>query len=196
MASTFAYRNGILHAEDVPLPEIARQFGTPCYVYSRAALTQAYREFDAAFASHAHLICYAVKANSNLAILNLFAKLGSGFDIVSGGELARVHIARLLAGEHRLLLADEPIANLDPRYQLDILAALSGHARSRGAALVVLHDLNIAARHCDRLLLLAADHPPLCDTPARVLSAERVAEVFKVPLGYFREAGIAAALAR
>ncbi|MBX9607641.1 MAG: ABC transporter ATP-binding protein [Gammaproteobacteria bacterium] len=117
-------------------------------------------------------------------------------DRLSGGELARVHIARLLAGEHRLLLADEPIANLDPRYQLDILAALRGHARSRGAALVVLHDLNIAARHCDRLLLLAADHPPLCDTPARVLSAERIAEVFKVPLGYFHEAGIAAALAR
>ena len=88
--SAFAYRNGELHAEDVPLREIAAQHGTPCYVYSRAALTEAYRDFDAAFAGHAHLICYAVKANANLAILNLFARLGSGFDIVSGGELARV----------------------------------------------------------------------------------------------------------
>jgi diaminopimelate decarboxylase len=88
--SAFAYRNGELHAEDVPLREIAEQHGTPCYVYSRAALTEAYRDFDAAFAGHAHLICYAVKANANLAILNLFARLGSGFDIVSGGELARV----------------------------------------------------------------------------------------------------------
>ncbi len=86
----FAHRNGELHAEDVPLREIAARHGTPCYVYSRAALTQAYREFNTAFAGRAHLICYAVKANSNLAILNLFARLGSGFDIVSGGELARV----------------------------------------------------------------------------------------------------------
>lgn len=88
--SAFAYRNGGLHAEDVPLREIAAQHGTPCYVYSRAALTAAYRDFDTAFTGHDHLICYAVKANANLAILNLFARLGCGFDIVSGGELARV----------------------------------------------------------------------------------------------------------
>jgi diaminopimelate decarboxylase len=86
----FVYRRGELHAEEVPLREIAARHGTPCYVYSRAALTAAYNEFDQAFAGHAHLVCYAVKANSNLAILNLFARLGSGFDIVSGGELARV----------------------------------------------------------------------------------------------------------
>jgi diaminopimelate decarboxylase len=86
----FGYRNRELHAEDVPLVRIAEQYGTPCYVYSRAALTDAYRAFDAAFADRDHLICYAVKANSNLAILNLFARLGSGFDIVSGGELERV----------------------------------------------------------------------------------------------------------
>ncbi|MDP3281996.1 MAG: diaminopimelate decarboxylase, partial [Nitrosomonas sp.] len=66
------------------------EFGTPCYVYSRSALTQAYQEFDSAFANRDHLICYAVKANSNIAILNLLAQLGSGFDIVSGGELLRV----------------------------------------------------------------------------------------------------------
>ena len=88
--SFFTYRNGELHAEDVPLRAIAAAYGTPCYVYSRAALTRGYRDFDAAFAGHEHLICYAVKANANLAVLNLFARLGSGFDIVSGGELARV----------------------------------------------------------------------------------------------------------
>ncbi|HWH49821.1 MAG TPA: diaminopimelate decarboxylase [Burkholderiales bacterium] len=88
--SFFHRRNGTLHAEDVPLSRIADEFGTPSYVYSRAALTEAFQGYDRAFGARPHLICYAVKANSNLAILNLFARLGSGFDIVSGGELARV----------------------------------------------------------------------------------------------------------
>jgi len=88
--SFLSQRNGTLHAEDVPLSRIAEEFGTPCYVYSRAALTDAFRSYDRAFGARAHLVCYAVKANSNLAILNLFARLGSGFDVVSGGELARV----------------------------------------------------------------------------------------------------------
>jgi len=79
-----------MRVEGVSLAAIAERFGTPCYVYSRAALEQAWRDFDAAFAGLPHLVCYAVKANSNLAVLNLFARLGSGFDIVSGGELARV----------------------------------------------------------------------------------------------------------
>ena len=83
-------RGGALHVEDVPLEAIAAEFGTPAYVYSRAALEAAYRAYDQALAGHAHLICYAVKANPSLAILNLFARLGAGFDIVSGGELARV----------------------------------------------------------------------------------------------------------
>jgi diaminopimelate decarboxylase len=86
----FSYRNGELHAEEVPLSRIGAQFGTPCYVYSRAALTRAWRDFDAAFAGRDHLLCYAVKANPNLGVLDVFARLGSGFDIVSGGELARV----------------------------------------------------------------------------------------------------------
>ncbi|MGH8762838.1 MAG: diaminopimelate decarboxylase [Nitrosospira sp.] len=86
----FDYRSARLYGESVRLDRIAGEFGTPCYVYSRAALVAAYREFDAAFAGRDHLVCYAVKANSNLAILNLFARLGSGFDIVSGGELQRV----------------------------------------------------------------------------------------------------------
>ncbi len=86
----FPYRDGALCAEDVPLVAVAERFGTPCYVYSRAALESAYREFERACAGRDALICYSVKANSNLAVLNLLARLGSGFDIVSGGELARV----------------------------------------------------------------------------------------------------------
>jgi diaminopimelate decarboxylase len=86
----FEYRNGELHAEDVALAQIAERYGTPCYVYSHRALAETYRAFDAAFAARDHLVCYAVKANSSLAVLNVLARLGSGFDIVSGGELARV----------------------------------------------------------------------------------------------------------
>jgi diaminopimelate decarboxylase len=88
--TAFAYRNGELCAERVSLAQIAERFGTPCYVYSRAMLEGAWREFDTAFAALPHLVCYAMKANPTLAILDLFARLGSGFDIVSGGELARV----------------------------------------------------------------------------------------------------------
>ncbi len=88
--SFFVYRDGTLCAEGVPLPQIAAAHGTPCYVYSRAALLARLEEFRQALAGRDALVCYAVKANSNLAILNLFARAGAGFDIVSGGELARV----------------------------------------------------------------------------------------------------------
>ena len=90
----FALKNGVLNAENLALTAIAEQFGTPAYVYSRAALTASLREFQDVLGAHpagaGALVCYAVKANSNLAILNLFARLGAGFDIVSGGELKRV----------------------------------------------------------------------------------------------------------
>ncbi len=86
----FQSRDGRLHAEDVPLEDIAREYGTPCYVYSRATLERHWHAFDRAFGDYPHLVCYAVKANGSLAILNLLARLGSGFDIVSGGELKRV----------------------------------------------------------------------------------------------------------
>lgn len=86
----FEYRNGQLFAEDVAVADIARAHGTPCYIYSRATLERHWYAFNNAFGEQAHLVCYAVKANSNIAILNLFARLGSGFDIVSGGELERV----------------------------------------------------------------------------------------------------------
>jgi diaminopimelate decarboxylase len=92
--SSFSLKNGVLHVESVALPALAEQFGTPAYVYSRAALEGSLREFLEVLNSHPAgadaLVCYAVKANSNLAILNLFARLGAGFDIVSGGELQRV----------------------------------------------------------------------------------------------------------
>ncbi len=86
----FSYRNGALCAEQVPLEEVARRFGTPCYVYSRAAIERHYGEFARALAGHRALVAYSVKANSNLGVLALLARLGAGFDIVSGGELARV----------------------------------------------------------------------------------------------------------
>ena len=87
---TFAYRDGVLCAEGVALEEIAQRFGTPCYVYSRAAMETAFGRFAKALAGRPALIAYSVKANSNLSVLSLMARLGAGFDIVSGGELARV----------------------------------------------------------------------------------------------------------
>jgi len=86
----FNYINGELHAENVALRDIANEVGTPCYVYSRATLERHWHAFDQSLGEHPHLICYAVKANSNLGLINLLARLGSGFDVVSQGELARV----------------------------------------------------------------------------------------------------------
>lgn len=88
--NAFALRGGELHAEDVPLAAIAAVEGTPCYVYSRRALEDAWQALDGALAGVPHLLCYAMKANPSLAVLDVFARLGSGFDIVSGGELDRV----------------------------------------------------------------------------------------------------------
>jgi diaminopimelate decarboxylase len=90
MNQSFNFQDGVLHAEDCPLPALAERFGTPLYVYSRLALESNYLAFDDAFGDHPHRVCYAVKANSNIAVLNLLARLGAGFDIVSAGELERV----------------------------------------------------------------------------------------------------------
>lgn len=89
----FNYVDGQLHAEEVAVSDIAEDCGTPCYVYSRATIERHWKAFDSALGDHPHLICYAVKANSNLAVLNVMARLGSGFDIVSVGELERVLLA-------------------------------------------------------------------------------------------------------
>jgi diaminopimelate decarboxylase len=97
----FAYLNGALCAERVPLEDIARRFGTPCFVYSRATIERQFRAYQRALEGRESLVAYSVKANSNLAVLALMARLGAGFDIVSGGELARVLAA---GGDPRLVL--------------------------------------------------------------------------------------------
>ncbi len=89
----FFYRDGILHAEDVALSEVAAAVGTPAYVYSEATLTRHFRVFDEALAGLPHLVCYAMKANSNLAVLRVMARLGAGMDVVSGGEYLRARAA-------------------------------------------------------------------------------------------------------
>ena len=139
--TAFAYVNGELHAEAVPLADIAARFGTPCYVYSRAALEGGFREFDAAFAGLPHLVCYAMKANSNLAVLNLLARLGSGFDIVSGGELARViaaggdpgkvvfsGVGKTEAEMEAALAAGILCFNVESAAELDLLNAVAGRS--------------------------------------------------------------------
>jgi diaminopimelate decarboxylase len=140
----FQRRGGELYVEDLPLARIAEEFGTPTYVYSRAGLEQAYSAFERALAGREHLICYAVKANSNLAVLSLFARLGSGFDIVSGGELARVLAAGgdprkvvfsgvgKSAGEMRAALdAGILCFNVESEPELDRLDAVAGEAGRR-----------------------------------------------------------------
>ena len=137
----FSYQGGALCAENVPLVEIAKEFGTPTYVYSRAALELGYREFSEACSGRDVLICYSVKANSNLAVLNLLARLGSGFDIVSGGELARVLAAGgsaaktvfsgvgKSAAELRLALEAGVLCfNVESEGELDRLAAVASEA--------------------------------------------------------------------
>ncbi len=140
----YVYRAGELHVEGVALSSVASQFGTPCYAYSRAALTEAFRSFDAAFSGHPHLVCYAVKANSNLAILDLFARLGSGFDIVSGGELERVIAAGgdpgkvvfsgvgKSAAEIRLALQNRILCfNVESGEELERIDAIAGQMGTR-----------------------------------------------------------------
>lgn len=139
--SQFDYRNNSLHAEQVAVSAIARAVGTPCYVYSRAALESHWQAFDSAFGSHPHLICYAVKANSNLAVLNVLAKLGAGFDIVSQGELERVlraggdpakvvfsGVGKLRAEMQRALEVGVYCFNVESEAELDILNEVAGEA--------------------------------------------------------------------
>ena len=86
----FNYKGDALYAEELPVCEIAGKHGTPCFIYSRATLERHYRAYEMALSGLPNMICYAVKANSNLAVLNVLARMGAGFDIVSGGELSRV----------------------------------------------------------------------------------------------------------
>ncbi|MDY0014467.1 MAG: diaminopimelate decarboxylase [Rhodocyclaceae bacterium] len=133
-----------LTLEGVPLAAVAERFGTPTYVYSRAALIAAYQRYQAALASRRALVCYAVKANSNLGILSLFARLGAGFDIVSGGELSRVLAAGGAAGKvvfsgvgksvaemEQALAADIRCFNVESAAELERLNAVAGRAGKR-----------------------------------------------------------------
>jgi diaminopimelate decarboxylase len=135
----FEYRDGVLYAEDVPLVHIADEVGTPCYVYSKATLARHFRAYTEALGSHPHLICYAVKANANLAVLNLLARLGAGFDIVSMGELERVlaaggdpakvvfsGVAKQEAEMARALEVGIKCFNVESRPELERLNAVAG----------------------------------------------------------------------
>lgn len=139
MTKYFHYQSDALYVEQVSLADIAAQFGTPCYVYSRAALTDNLRQFTKALQGREHLICYAVKANSNLAILNVFARLGAGFDIVSGGELQRVlaaggdarkvvfsGVGKTVAEMRMALDADILCFNVESAAELDRLNEVAG----------------------------------------------------------------------
>lgn len=140
----FRYRDGRLFAEDVDLAAVAAAHGTPCYVYSRAAIEQRWRAFDRAFAGREHLVCYAVKANANLAVLNVLARLGAGFDIVSAGELERVlsaggdpgkivfsGVGKSVAELRRALAVGIRGFNVESEMELERLNAIAGEAGRR-----------------------------------------------------------------
>lgn len=137
----FVVRKGVLHAEGLPVSQLAEQFGTPLYVYSRATLERHYRAFDEALASVPHRVHYAVKANSNLAVLNVLARLGAGFDIVSGGELSRVlraggdpkkivfsGVGKTIAEMQQALAAGVGCFNVESESELRRLAAVAEQA--------------------------------------------------------------------
>lgn len=154
----FAYQDRQLYAENVRLADIAGKVGTPCYVYSRAAIEERYHAFDSALAARDHLICYAVKANSNLAVLDLLARLGSGFDIVSGGELERVlaaggdptrvvfsGVGKTPEEMRRALAAGIYCFNVESEAELEILNAVAGKlGRPAPVALRVNPDVDPA----------------------------------------------------
>ena len=146
----FTQRDGQLYVEDLPLAAVAERFGTPCYVYSRAAFTQHYLAYAQALGNHPGMICYAIKANSNLAILNMLAKLGAGFDIVSGGELERVlraggrgYIMKQEGGK-RIIEGVRQVAAghtfVSPAVSARILDSFSGRHRGEASAVTQLTD--------------------------------------------------------
>lgn len=131
----FQYKNEQLYVEDLPVKQLAEEFGTPLYIYSRATLERHWHAFDSALGEHPHLICYAVKANSNIGILNVMAKLGSGFDIVSQGELERV----LAAGGEALKVVFSGVA----KSRAEIMRALEVGIRCFNVESVAeLHHIN------------------------------------------------------
>ncbi|WP_434382968.1 diaminopimelate decarboxylase [Melittangium boletus] len=156
--SPFTYRKRVLHAEDVPLPAIAEAVGTPTYVYSATALREHFQAVSSAFGEHPHVVCYAVKANSTLAVLRLLAEQGSGFDIVSGGELARVKAAGGAPGKTvfagvgktpeemaQALAAGILFFNVESPEELELLDAVA-RAQGRRAPFALRVNPNVDAR--------------------------------------------------
>jgi len=184
--SGLARAGGALSLDGVPLEEIARRFGTPCYVYSRAAIEEAYREFDTGLGGVDHLVCYAVKANSNLAVLDVLARLGAGFDIVSGGELARV----LAAGGR----ADRIIFSGVGKSQAEIRAALAANIRCFNAeSEPELERLDTLAREaCVRAPVSLRINPDVDARTHRYISTGLAGNKFGIPharaLGAYRRA--------
>lgn len=133
----FPYHHTTLHAESVPIVDIVAEYGTPCYIYSRAALEQQWHEFNNAIIDHPHLICFAVKANGNIGILNLLARLGSGFDIVSGGELARV----LAAGADPQKIVFSGVGKTVPEIQFALKTGIHCFNVESEAELLRINDL-------------------------------------------------------
>lgn len=140
----FQYKNEQLYVEDLPVKQLAEEFGTPLYIYSRATLERHWHAFDSALGKHPHLICYAVKANSNIGILNVMAKLGSGFDIVSQGELERV----LAAGGDALKVVFSGVA----KSRAEIMRALEVGIRCFNVESVAeLHHINQIAGEMEKI---------------------------------------------
>lgn len=133
----FHYQNDELHCEDVPVEQIARDYGTPCYIYSRATLERHWHAFNDALGEHPHQICYAVKANSNLAVLNLFARLGSGFDVVSLGELQRV----IAAGGQAAKCVFSGVGKLPEEIETALTQGIGCFNVESEAELHVIHDI-------------------------------------------------------
>ncbi|WNG34172.1 diaminopimelate decarboxylase [Archangium minus] len=193
----FSYRKRVLHAEEVPLSAIADAVGTPVYVYSTATLRRHFRVVTEAFGSHPHLVCYAVKANSTLAVLRLLAQEGSGFDIVSGGELARVKAAggepgkTVFAGVGKTademaqaLSAGILFFNVESPEELDLLDAV-GRAQGKRAPFAVRVNPNVDARthrHISTGLKTSKFGVPFEETVALYARAKRMKGVQAVGL--------------
>jgi len=156
----FSYRGSRLFCEGVPVEQIAEQVGTPAYVYSRASIERAYRRMDRAFGSLPHTICYAVKANSNLGILRVFAEMGSGFDIVSGGELYRLQrigvpgdcivfsgVGKTREEIREALRARVLLFNVESAAELELLAAEAAKMRVRASASIRVNPDVAAGGH-------------------------------------------------
>ncbi|MEK6806291.1 MAG: diaminopimelate decarboxylase [Pseudomonadota bacterium] len=145
----FEYRDERLFAEDIPVADLARRYGTPLYVYSRATLTRHYRAFDDALKGRDHLICYAVKANSNLAVLQVLARLGSGFDIVSGGELNRA----LKAGADADKVIFSGVGKSAAEIKQSLLAGIHCFNVESEAELAQLNEIAVAQKRRARIAL-------------------------------------------